>query len=359
MQKTSALLIAIAAASVGCPRPTETKLAQGTSSAVAGPVVAQPTLAPRVPANTVVARWKGGELTYGELYDKGKSDIVRLYNKYLQDLEQAEREQLEGSITQRLVENAAKAKGVSEGDYVKSIPVPEVSEADVQSFFQANVAASGRSIEETGPRIREYLANQKRQGALQEHFNKLRSEAGVAIDLPAPPFITMNFDLANSPMKGDPNGKITIVEFSDFQCPYCSRGAQAIEQILGSFPKNVRIYFMNFPLNFHERAMPAAIAGRCAHRQGKFWPLHDRMFDNQSKLDDASIQEHASAIGLDTKSFTACLADPSVRQEVEADLKQGENVGVNGTPSFFVNGIPYPQGAPTPERLREMFPNDL
>lgn len=359
MQKTSALLIALAAVSTGCPRPTETKLAQGTSGAVAGPVVAQPTLAPRVPANTVVARWKGGELTYGELYEKGKNDIVRLYNKYLQDLDQAEREQLEGSITQMLVQNAAKAKGVSEGEYVKSIPLPEVSEADVQSFYQANVAASGRSIEETGPKIREYLTNQKRQGALQEHFNKLRAEAGVSIDLPAPEFIVMNFDLAKSPMKGDPNAKVTLVEFSDFQCPYCSRGAKATEQILSAFPKNVRIYFMNFPLNFHERAMPAAIAGRCAHRQNKFWALHDKMFENQNKLDDASIQAYAAAAGLDAKSFTACLADPTVKQEVEADMKQGEDVGVNGTPSFFVNGIPYAQGAPTPERLREMFPNDL
>jgi len=231
--------------------------------------------------------------------------------------------------------------------------MPEVSDAEVASFYEANAKQSGQPLEAIKPRIVQYLGQQKQQQAVQKEIERLKSEAGVKIDLPAPEMEAAQFDLAGKPFKGKADAKLTVVEFSDFQCPYCARAVSGVEELVKAYPDDVKVYFLHFPLNFHQSARPAAIASNCAHRQGKFWPFHDKIFEKQSALGDQLYADIAKEIGLDADGFTKCLGDPAVASEVERDMKQGEAAGVQGTPSFYINGIPHAQGIPSPEDLKQ------
>jgi protein-disulfide isomerase len=144
--------------------------------------------------------------------------------------------------------------------------------------------------------------------------------------------------LGDSPSKGGPAPKVTIVEFSEFQCPFCSRVGPTVAKILDTYKDDVQIVFKHLPLSFHNNAENAALAAEAARQQGKFWELHDRMFANQMALDRPSLEKHAQELGLDLAKFKAAMDDPKVKERVEADKKQAAQFGASGTPTFFVNG---------------------
>jgi len=143
---------------------------------------------------------------------------------------------------------------------------------------------------------------------------------------------------ADSPAKGPKTAKVTIVEWSDFQCPFCSKAIPTLKQIDQTYPKDVRVVFRHQPLPFHNNAKLAAEASMAAHEQGKFWPYHDKLFANQQALDRASLEKYASEVGLKVDKFKAALDSGKFRSKVEADSSAGTSVGANGTPTFFING---------------------
>lgn len=142
----------------------------------------------------------------------------------------------------------------------------------------------------------------------------------------------------SAPSFGPAGAKVTIVEFSDFECPYCSRAANAAKQIKEKYGDKVRFVFRQFPLSFHPNAHVAAQASLEANAQGKFWQLHDKMFENQKKLDRASLEESAKAVGMDVAKLKKALDDKTHAAQVDAELKLGEGVAVDGTPTMFLNG---------------------
>jgi protein-disulfide isomerase len=142
-----------------------------------------------------------------------------------------------------------------------------------------------------------------------------------------------------SPVKGNPAAKITIVEFSDFQCPYCSRGNETAQQVLKAYPNDVKIVFKNLPLAFHNEAEPAAKAALAAGKQGKFWEFHDELFANQQKLGDAFYEDTAKKLGLKVDQWKKDLASPEIEAAVKADKNEADRLEVRGTPGFFVNGV--------------------
>jgi protein-disulfide isomerase len=137
---------------------------------------------------------------------------------------------------------------------------------------------------------------------------------------------------------GPADAKVTIVEFSDVECPYCSRAASASKQIKEKYGSKVRFVFRQFPLSFHPNAHIAAQASLAANEQGKFWELHDKMFEDQKKLDRASLEASAKAIGLDMAKFKKALDEKTYAATVDAEMKLGEEVAVDGTPTMFLNG---------------------
>ena len=156
-----------------------------------------------------------------------------------------------------------------------------------------------------------------------------------------PPIVVENVSVDDDPSWGPADAPVTIVEFSDFQCPYCARFVtQTLPQIKQQYEGKVRFVFRDFPLStIHENAEKAAEAAGCASDQGKFWEYHDKLFSSQSALDVASLKSYASQLGLDTATFDQCLDSSKYAQEVQKDLQDGTSYGVDGTPAFFVNGL--------------------
>lgn len=161
-----------------------------------------------------------------------------------------------------------------------------------------------------------------------------------------------------APVRGDPGAKIAVVEFSDFECPFCSRAVRTLDQIAEAYGDRVRIVFKHMPLGMHARAPAAHAAAEAAHRQGKFWPMHDKIFADQRSMGPEKYREYAREIGLDLERFDRDVADAAVKQRIDADAAEAAQLGITGTPAFFVNGR-YLKGAVPFEQIKAMLDEDL
>jgi protein-disulfide isomerase len=159
-----------------------------------------------------------------------------------------------------------------------------------------------------------------------------------------------NFDLRDVPFKGDPNGTIIIVEYADFECPHCALMSGIINSVLAKRPKGVKVHFKQFPLGMHPQSERAARATLAAHRQGRFWPMHDLIFGSQGRLTDGSYAKFATELGLNVKKFEQDLADPAIAALVQRDQQEAIAAGLQGTPTLFINGQQY-QEEKTPEAI--------
>ncbi|MDT8420233.1 MAG: thioredoxin domain-containing protein [Desulfuromonadales bacterium] len=145
-------------------------------------------------------------------------------------------------------------------------------------------------------------------------------------------------DVSNSPSLGPADAPVSIVVFDDFECPYCAKAVPLLKQIQQAYPQQSKLVFKNFPLKMHRNAEAAAIAGLAADRQGKFWPYHDLLFEHFNRLNPQKISELAKQAGLDMARFEMDRKDPALMRQVQADISQGRNIGVRGTPTLFING---------------------
>jgi protein-disulfide isomerase len=150
--------------------------------------------------------------------------------------------------------------------------------------------------------------------------------------------MVFNIDVATSPVRGPKTAPVRIVEFSDFQCPYCAELQKTIDQVLKAFPKDVQLIYKQYPLNIHQYARQAAAASLAAHSQGKFWELHDRMFQNFTSINDANLRKWATEIGLNMADFDKALQSGKFEPVIQKDTADGAAAQVMGTPTVFVNG---------------------
>lgn len=171
---------------------------------------------------------------------------------------------------------------------------------------------------------------------ISEGFERSEIEEAYAARFGRDSHVEINTD--GHPMRGAPMGQVTIVEFSDFECPYCGRAHPILQQVMREFDGQVRVVFFNYPLPAHSHAMPAARAAVAAGNQGKFWEMHDMLFEHQTALGDEDIDGYARQLGLDLERFHADLSSPETQRRVEADREVGHQVEVQGTPTLFING---------------------
>ena len=174
---------------------------------------------------------------------------------------------------------------------------------------------------------------------LDQLYDKATAESGGAPAGAAAREAAVNVTVGGAPLLGPKNAPVTIVEFSDFQCPYCSRAFQTVKEVEAQYRGKVKVAFKNDPLPFHANAKPAAEAAMAANEQGKFWPYHDKLFTHQTELDRAHLEQYAQELGLDMKRFKAALDSNKFESQINADMAEGRRLGVNGTPSFFINGV--------------------
>jgi protein-disulfide isomerase len=272
----------------------------------------------------------------------------------------AKREFMESAIGQKLLENEAKKRGVSPEELRKQeveAKVEPVSDVQAKDFYDANKARFGQLTEpEALDQIHKGLGQQRLQRRLSEYVGELRAKASVKVLLD--PY-RIEIAAGDDPAKGPAEAPVMLVEFSDFQCPFCARVGPALKRVEDTYGDKVRIVFKDFPLlQIHPNAAKAAEAGACAADQGKFWPLHDKMFENQAKLAVPDLKQHAKDAGLDASAFDQCLDSGQKSAEWNQDLKDGESYGVNATPSVFVNGRLVAGGA-TFEKFAEIIDDEL
>ena len=216
----------------------------------------------------------------------------------------------------------------------KKVATP--SDQDVAAWYQANQdRVRGAPLEQVRPAIRAYLSQERTQAARRAYLDQLKTRTPVAILLEPP---RQAVKAENAPAKGPANAPIEIIEFSDFQCPYCLRANPTVKQVLDTYGDKVRFVYRNYPLGNHPNAWPAAEAAQCANEQGKFWEYHDRLFANSAKLSDTDLKQSAAEMGLDAARFNACLDGHKYKSVIEADVKAADAAGVSGTPAFFING---------------------
>jgi protein-disulfide isomerase len=151
--------------------------------------------------------------------------------------------------------------------------------------------------------------------------------------------VAYKVEVGNAPSKGPKDALVTIVQFSDYQCPFCTRVEPTIDQVMKEYGDKVRVVWKDLPLPFHQNAVPAAMAARAAGEQGKFWQMHAKLFANQQNLDRASLDKYAGELGLNMARFKAAMDSKKFEKDVQADLAQAGKVGANGTPAFFINGV--------------------
>lgn len=281
-----------------------------------------------------------------KLFEQETGDASKLY--------ELRRSMVGRLVDETILESAAAERQLSVSDYLRERVLDEddVTDEEVRAYYDENVEQmGGRSFEDISDRIRDYLRSQ-RAGEL---IAKLREDSGARVTL-APPRIEV---AATGPAKGPEDAPVTIITFSDFQCPYCKRVVPTLEQLVSTYPEQVRVVFRNLPLDrIHPRARPAAEAAACADAQGRFWDYHDHLFANNRALEDADLEKYAGEVGLDLDAFRKCVADREFQQLVEDDSAVAEQLGLTGTPAFFVNGIPV-RGAKPLEDFVELIDAEL
>lgn len=247
---------------------------------------------------------------------------------------------LEILIGQRVLEAEAKKRGMTAEKLLQQeadAKVPEPTGAEVGAIYAVQKEQFNKPLEEVKGQIQQTLKRVRVQQARQEYSARLREGSKVSILL-APPRTEVSFDPAR--VRGNPKADVIIVEFSDFQCPYCGQVQGALKNVLAKYPATVALAFRDLPVpQIHPMAMGAAQAGRCAGEQGKFWELHDLMFADQSNLDRDGLLKKAQTLQLNQKEFSTCLSSEKYKEQIQQDSQEGMRAGVTGTPGFFINGI--------------------
>jgi predicted DsbA family dithiol-disulfide isomerase len=246
---------------------------------------------------------------------------------------------VERLIEDKLLRAEAAKQGISKEELLsrevqKKVTEPTAEEID--DFYTENKQRISRSKEEATPQISKILKQQQESNLKEAFLGRLEQEHHV-VRLLEP--LRYNVSAAGRPSIGPAAAPVVLVEFSDFQCPYCKRFSATIKEVLKQYGNKVRLVFRQFPLtNIHANAQRAAEASLCADAQGRFWEMHDLLFENQNSLKDEDLKSRASKLGLDIAAFNACLDSKRYGAKIDEDMRSAAAVGVDGTPALFING---------------------
>ena len=290
----------------------------------------------------VAARVGDRAITVKEVDDRWRQSQPAGHAQAIQQVYDGRKQALDAIVADMLVEQAAEAQGIDPEPFTDAEVarrLKPVTDGQVAAFFQENQAQmQGRGIDDMDPVIRRYLEEQQRTAAYETLVVELR-EAGPPVRLVLDPPRHQVDVSPDDPALGDASATVTLVEFSDFQCPFCARVMPTLKRVQETYGDRVRIVWKDFPLtSIHPQAFKAAEAGQCAQEQGMFWEFHDRLFANQQALEPESLKKYAAEAGLDTGKFNACLGAAKYGERVQEQIGVGTRLGVSSTPTVFVNG---------------------
>lgn len=290
-----------------------------------------------------------------ELEQHVRPELVEIELQRFETLQEG----LDELIADELLRQEAKARGVTpEALEQKEITakVTPPTDAEVQKLYDDNKERLGNPpLATVKSRIVDHLKRLNEEKRRQEFLQELRGKYKTVVLLEAP---RINVGTGGRPSRGGgPNAPVTIIAFSDYECPYCKRAEQTVDEVLKTYGDKVRVVHRDFPLSFHEHAHTAAEAAHCAEAQGKFWEYHRKLFAS-SDLSTEQLQTLAVETGLDADKFKTCLATQQFKAAVDKDAADGSSAGVSGTPSFFINGHML-SGAQPFENFKKLIDQEL
>lgn len=318
----------------------------------------QKSVAKDVSAENIVAIVGGREITYKEMLTGIETEVYELEKKAY-DLKS---DRLQLLMLEILIAKDEKNKDLGIDQYIEKFIASdiEVSESDIETFIKKRGIAKHNLTDDLNEKIKEFLFFEKQKKEIDKWIAKSTKDDPVKVFLTKPGKPRFNVSSGESPYMGGKDAKVTIVEYSDFQCPFCKRGAAVMEEVKKKYGDKVKIVFKNFPLHFHKHAHQAAQAGMCANEQSmdKFWKLHDLMFADQQGLNIEGLIEKAEKADLDVEEFKVCLETKRYAEAVDKDMEEGARARVRSTPTFFVNGKVL-SGAHALEAFVELIEEDL
>jgi protein-disulfide isomerase len=300
----------------------------------------------------VVAEIGGHKVTRAELEQKEAAKLLKVRSQYYL----AERQALDQLIDDYLLEDKARAEHLTVAELIKrdiESKIKDPTEDQLQVYYE------GLGTDQTYADVREkilFSIHQRRvTSARAEYVRVLREQAGVLVSLAAP---TADVPINGAPIQGLREAPVTIIEFADYECPYCQQIHPLLKKLEQEFDGKIALAFKDMPLPMHPRAAKAAEATRCAGVQGKFWELHDLLFEHPGHLEVPQLKEYAQTLQLDMEKFDKCLASGEQSAVVQKDFAEAQHLGLTGTPSFFVNGHFF-SGIVKYNTLREMVEQEL
>lgn len=271
------------------------------------------------------------------------------------------RQRLDALIADRLLSREAAKRGVSAQalmDAEVTSKVKLVTEQEIETYYQANKARLRGDEATVREQVRALLQNQKLAAQREAYVRSLRAKANVVVRLQPPPVVRAEVSVEGAPARGPATAPVTIVEFSDFHCPFCRQVVPTLTQLMARYGDKVRLVFRDFPIEqLHPGATRAHAAARCASAQGKFWPYHDTLFAKAPVRPDG-FKQIAQDVKLDLPAFEQCLAGNGYEPAIRKDLEDGAKAGVTGTPTFFINGRPL-TGAQPLDRFTQIIDDEL
>lgn len=261
-------------------------------------------------------------------------------------------------VVEHLLDTEAKAKGVSANALLEmqvDAKVVPPSKEEVAQFITANrsrLPNEGQGMED---KIRDFMLDKKKDMARDAYLKELWDKNKVEILL-KPPRVMVS--VPNDLVRGKADAPITLIEFSDFECPYCRRAQPVLHELEKAYGDKIRFVFRHYPLSFHQQAPKASEAAQCAADQGQFWPFHAALFTEGVSLAPADLKKTAGKLGLKQAAFDECLDGGRHAGRVEKDGDEGRKLGITGTPTFFVNGIRLVGAVPL-DRFKQVIDDEL
>jgi protein-disulfide isomerase len=293
---------------------------------------------PNLSDGAVLATIGGQPLKAAPVKERLKPIIYKLRS----DAYSLEKQQADQLIDNMLLLDEAKKRQIGPEEIIRaeiSDKVHTPTDAEVAKFYEENKARITGDLNTVRNQVALYLQDQDKQRLEHELSDRLRKNANIRWLITEPPQPVQNISVDDDPARGAPNAPVTIVEFTDFQCPACAAMHPVLEEVLKSYGDKVRFVVRDFPLNQHENARKAAEAANAANEQGKFFEYIAILFQHQKALDIASLKKYASDLGLNRAKFDAALDRGVYAAEVKHDIEDGEMYGVGSTPTIFINGV--------------------
>lgn len=302
----------------------------------------------------VAATVNGQQITLGEIDESRGGQIA-------QQIYKMRRSAIEALIDEKLLETEAGVRKLSVEDLLKQeveAKVSNPSDAEVGAIYDANKERFGAPLEEVQKQIVDSLKYNRIGTQHNIYISGLREKAKIEYKLEKPPVQRVEVSKDDDPTRGVADAKIEIIEFTDYQCPFCKKARPTITQILEDYKDSVSYTLRDFPLSFHKESFGAHLAAQCANDQGKYWEYMDKLFTNQQELKIEQLKSYSKDLGFDVATFDQCLDARKHADEVQKDLDEGQKYGVSGTPAFFINGILL-SGAQPYSAFKEVIEDEL